>query len=43
VDQGHFGSLQLIAALLEAARGRIVVDSRLGSGTTVSAFLPSGL
>ncbi len=41
VDQGHFGSLQLIAALLEAAKGQIVIDSRLGSGTTVSALLPA--
>ncbi|MEP6973808.1 MAG: ATP-binding protein [Actinomycetota bacterium] len=35
----HFG-LQLIAERVEAGRGRVVVDSRLGGGTRVMATLP---
>ena len=35
----HFG-LQLIAERVEAARGTVVVDSRLGHGTAVTALLP---
>ena len=35
----HFG-LQLIAERVEAARGTVVVDSRLGEGTSVTAVLP---
>ena len=38
----HFG-LQLIAERVEAARGTVVIDSRLGEGTIVSATLPPGL
>jgi signal transduction histidine kinase len=39
-QDGHFG-LQLIVERAEAARGAVVIDSRLGEGTTVSAVLPS--
>ncbi len=35
----HFG-LQLIAERVEAARGTVVMDSRLGQGTVVTALLP---
>lgn len=35
----HFG-LQLVAERVEAARGTVVVDSRLGEGTIVTALLP---
>jgi signal transduction histidine kinase len=35
----HFG-LQLIAERVEAGRGRVVVDSQLGSGTRVMATFP---
>ena len=35
----HFG-LQLIGERVEAARGTVVIDSKLGSGTVVSAVLP---
>ena len=35
----HFG-LQLIAERIEAARGRVVIESRLGVGTTIAATLP---
>jgi two-component system NarL family sensor kinase len=35
----HFG-LQLIGERVEAARGTVIIDSRLGSGTVVSAVLP---
>ena len=35
----HFG-LQLIAERVEAGGGRVVVESRLGQGTTVAASLP---
>jgi signal transduction histidine kinase len=38
--RANFGSLQLIEELVEAARGRMDVDSRLGVGTTVSVVLP---
>jgi signal transduction histidine kinase len=38
----HFG-LQLIAERVEAGRGRVVVDSRLGAGTRVMATLPPEL
>jgi signal transduction histidine kinase len=38
----HFG-LQLIAERVEAARGRVAVQSRLGAGTTVAATLPPEL
>ena len=38
----HFG-LQLIAERVEAARGTVVIDSRLGEGTTVSAALPPNI
>ena len=38
----HFG-LQLLAERVEAAQGRVVVDSRLGEGTTVTAVLPPDL
>ena len=38
--ESHFG-LQLIAERVEAAHGKVVIDSRLGEGTTVSAVLPS--
>jgi signal transduction histidine kinase len=38
----HFG-LQLIAERVEAARGRVAVESRLGGGTTVAATLPPEL
>jgi signal transduction histidine kinase len=34
----HFG-LQLIAERVEAAHGTVVIDSQLGSGTTISASL----
>lgn len=37
----HFG-LQLIAERVQAAGGDVIVDSRLGSGTTVVASLPIG-
>jgi signal transduction histidine kinase len=37
--ESHFG-LQLVAERAEAARGTVVIDSRLGEGTTVSAILP---
>lgn len=36
----HFG-LQLMSDRLEAAGGRMVVDSELGSGTTVAASIPA--
>ena len=36
----HFG-LQFVADRVEALGGRVIVDSRLGSGTTVSATLPN--
>ena len=40
VDAGaHFG-LQLIAERVEAGGGRVVVESRLGEGTTIAASLP---
>lgn len=35
----HFG-LQLVAERVEAARGTVVIDSRLGEGTIVTALLP---
>jgi signal transduction histidine kinase len=35
----HFG-LQLVAERVEAGGGRVVVESRLGEGTTVAASLP---
>jgi signal transduction histidine kinase len=35
----HFG-LQLISERVEAGGGRVVVESRLGEGTTVAASLP---
>ena len=38
--ESHFG-LQLITERVEAAQGKVVIDSRLGEGTTVSAVLPS--
>lgn len=38
----HFG-LQLIAERVEAARGRVAIESRLGEGTTVAATLPPEL
>jgi signal transduction histidine kinase len=38
----HFG-LQLIAERVEAARGRVAIESRLGGGTTVAATLPPEL
>jgi len=37
----HFG-LQLIVERVQAAGGEVIVDSRLGSGTSVAATLPSG-
>jgi signal transduction histidine kinase len=37
----HFG-LQLISERVQAAGGDVIVDSRLGSGTTVVATLPNG-
>lgn len=37
----HFG-LQLIAERVEAARGTVVMDSRIGAGTVVTALLPPG-
>ena len=40
VDREHHFGLQLIAERIEAARGTVVVDSRLGEGTTISAVLP---
>ena len=41
VDRGtHFG-LQLIAERVRAAGGRVVVDSRLGTGTTVAVTMPN--
>ncbi len=40
VDREHHFGLQLIAERVEAARGSVVVDSRLGRGTTISAVLP---
>jgi signal transduction histidine kinase len=36
----HFG-LQLMSERLEAAGGRLVVDSELGTGTTVAATIPA--
>jgi signal transduction histidine kinase len=40
VDQRrHFG-LQLMVERVEAASGRIAIDSRLGEGTTVVAVIP---
>ena len=43
VDQNiHFG-LQLIAERVGAASGQVVVDSRLGEGTTVMAVVPPGI
>ena len=38
----HFG-LQLMIERLEAAGGRMIVDSKLGEGTTVAASLPCDL
>jgi signal transduction histidine kinase len=38
----HFG-LQLISERIEAGRGRVVIDSRLGAGTRVMATLPPEL
>lgn len=38
----HFG-LQLMTERLEAAGGRMIVDSKLGEGTTVAASLPCDL
>ena len=38
----HFG-LQLVSERVEAARGTVVVDSRLGEGTIVTALLPPGI
>ncbi|MGZ5128530.1 MAG: sensor histidine kinase [Actinomycetota bacterium] len=35
----HFG-LQLISERVEAARGRVAIESRLGEGTTIAATLP---
>ena len=35
----HFG-LQLISERVETGGGRVVVESRLGHGTTVAASLP---
>jgi len=40
VDRDHHFGLQLIAERVEAARGTVVVDSRLGEGTTINAVLP---
>ena len=41
VDRGtHFG-LQLIAERVRAAGGRVVVDTRLGTGTTVAVTMPN--
>ena len=41
VDRGtHFG-LQLIAERVKAAGGRVIVDSRLGAGTTVTVAMPN--
>ena len=37
--EAHFG-LQLIVERMEAASGRVVIDSRLGQGTTVTAAMP---
>jgi signal transduction histidine kinase len=37
--EAHFG-LQLIVERMEAASGRVVIDSRLGRGTTVTAAMP---
>jgi signal transduction histidine kinase len=38
----HFG-LQLISERVEAARGRVAIESRLGVGTTIAATLPPEL
>jgi signal transduction histidine kinase len=38
----HFG-LQLMSERLEAAGGRLVIDSTLGHGTTVAASIPAGI
>jgi signal transduction histidine kinase len=35
----HFG-LQIMKERLEAAGGSMLIDSRLGSGTTVAASIP---
>lgn len=40
VDGNHHFGLQLIAERVEAARGTVVIDSRLGGGTVVSAWVP---
>ncbi len=37
--EAHFG-LQLIVERMEAASGRVVIDSHLGQGTTVTAAMP---
>ena len=41
VDREHHFGLQLVAERVEAAGGSVVVDSRLGSGTTIAASVPS--
>jgi signal transduction histidine kinase len=41
-QDGHFG-LSLLRERLEAAGGRLVVDSQPGRGTTIAASLPAGL
>ena len=40
VDRNHHFGLQLISERVEAARGTVVVDSRLGQGTSVTAAPP---
>jgi signal transduction histidine kinase len=40
--EAHFG-LQLLSERVEAGKGRVVVDSKLGVGTTVAATLPLDL
>jgi signal transduction histidine kinase len=40
IDRNHHFGLQLIAERVEAAHGSVVIDSRLGVGTTVTAVLP---
>ncbi len=42
VDETEHLGLQLIAERVAASGGRLVVDSRLGSGTLVAASLPTG-
>jgi signal transduction histidine kinase len=40
VDRNHHFGLQLIGERVEAARGTVAIDSKLGRGTVVSAVLP---